>query len=544
MKMLGDSAVWGIVMQAPSRRQVLPRSLPPPPPDVDVPLRRALLPPHLVQPAAAKSTSSEATFRSAVACWGVWVSFASSLFAARCRSKGLLTKQRRGAWKVRWFALAHCLRSQRLSGDTCSSFARPADPKNAAMKERQKEFQGDVERMRKVLHKLTLPVQQGDALGARVASLRCTIDGQRSRSGRAAAIEAAAKAAAAAAAAQQERMFGGRNVCVEELSAGEGMQLLLIDPLFEFHEGTHALLSSGMSPQLLLHAQVRCHVALTRAGQERARAVVQQYLDAATLLSKLCMFGGSDDAVAEAGRGAAAAVCEMQELLAQPQLQSSDLHRLLSLNTAYFLQCAPMRRALLALLSEQLQACTHVAQVLDMWPQLVQQCSPRFLAFLRQPGADVSDDELIGAPPPADAGQCAAVGSDDDGEQSDGSAAMQLRDLSAQDAGEEQQERALTYHHFLHSLSLLSSEQRKALLAARCLMTRAGVAWEMQQAVMCSSIQRMGAHFDVHTEHVELFNGRRLAAFFPPVALYSPPDSNCRSAVRTRNGCSVDVSLV
>jgi hypothetical protein len=61
-------------------------------------------------------------------------------------------------------------------------------------------------------------------------------------------------------------MLGGRNVCVEELSAGEGMQLLLIDPLFEFDEGTYSLLST------LMHAQVWCHVALTRAGQERARA--------------------------------------------------------------------------------------------------------------------------------------------------------------------------------------------------------------------------------------------------------------------------------
>jgi hypothetical protein len=247
------------------------------------------------------------------------------------------------------------------------------------MKERQKQFQGDVQRLRNVLHRLTL--QQPDALGARVASLQRTINGQTSRSGRAAAVEAAAKAAAAAAAVQQERMFGGVNVCVEEMRAGDGMQLLLIDPLFEFHEGTHALLSTGMSPQLLLHAQVRCHVALTRAGQERCRAVVQPYLDAVQLLNKLCMFGGSDDAVAEAARGTAAAVCEMQELLQQPQLQSGDLHRLLSLNAAHFLDLQPMRRALLAVLSEQLQACTDVAQVLRMWPQLVQQCSPRFLAF-------------------------------------------------------------------------------------------------------------------------------------------------------------------
>jgi hypothetical protein len=390
------------------------------------------------------------------------------------------------------------------------------------MKERQKQFQGEVQRLRNILHRLT--VQQPDALGTRVASLQRTIDAQTGRSGRAAAVEAAAKAAAAAAAVQQERMFGGVNVCVEELRARDGMQLLLIDPLFEFHEGTHALLSTGMSPQLLLHAQVRCHVALTRAGQERARAVVQPYLHAATLLNKLCMFGGSDDAVAEAARDTAAAVCEMQELLQQPQFQSGDLHRLLSLNAAHFLNLQPMQRALLAVLSEQLQACTHVAQVLRMWPQLVQQCSPRFLAFLRQPGPDVSDDELIGAPPPAGGGQSgseqrAGAGSDDDGEHSDGSAAMQLRDLSARDAAveeEEVQERGraaaalqLTYHHFPHSLSLLSSEQRKALLAARCLMTRAGVAWEMQQAVMCSSIERMGAHFDVRTEHVELFNARR-----------------------------------
>ena len=64
MKMLGDSAVWGIVMEAPSRRQELPRRLPPPPPDADVPLRRALLPAHLGHPAAGGSnTRSEATFR-------------------------------------------------------------------------------------------------------------------------------------------------------------------------------------------------------------------------------------------------------------------------------------------------------------------------------------------------------------------------------------------------------------------------------------------------------------------------------------------------
>lgn len=64
MKMLGDSAVWGIVMEAPSSRQVLPRSLPPPPPDAEVALRQALLPPHLVQPAAGSSSPSHATFRS------------------------------------------------------------------------------------------------------------------------------------------------------------------------------------------------------------------------------------------------------------------------------------------------------------------------------------------------------------------------------------------------------------------------------------------------------------------------------------------------
>jgi hypothetical protein len=75
MKMLGDSAVWGIVMEAPSSRQVLPRSLPPPPPDAEVVLQRALLPPHLVQPAAGGSSPSHATFRSVIArvlCAGVF----------------------------------------------------------------------------------------------------------------------------------------------------------------------------------------------------------------------------------------------------------------------------------------------------------------------------------------------------------------------------------------------------------------------------------------------------------------------------------------
>jgi hypothetical protein len=72
MIMLGDSAIWGVVMEAPSNRQVLPRILPPLPTAADAPLRRALLPTHLVHPAAAgDKTRSETTFRWLLPAWRV-----------------------------------------------------------------------------------------------------------------------------------------------------------------------------------------------------------------------------------------------------------------------------------------------------------------------------------------------------------------------------------------------------------------------------------------------------------------------------------------
>ena len=43
--------------------------------------------------------------------------------------------------------------------------------------------------------------------------------------------------------------------------------------------------------------------------------------------------------------------------------------------------------------------CLNVQHVMDLWPQLVQQCCPRFIAFLRDPGVDVTDDELLPPPP-------------------------------------------------------------------------------------------------------------------------------------------------
>ena len=90
---------------------------------------------------------------------------------------------------------------------------------------------------------------------------------------------------------------------------------------------------------------------------------------------------------------------------------------------------------------------------------------------------------------------------------SEGSGALQPSDLQAGE-GEHPEEVPQSAappehrpHHFCHSLTLLSREQRRVLLAAKCLMTRAGVATSMQQDV--------AAHVHVHTDHVELSNGKR-----------------------------------
>lgn len=66
MKMLGDLAKWGIVMEAPSECQPLPRRLPPPPVVAGAPMRAALLPHHLVNPLPSDDKTHEhveATFR-------------------------------------------------------------------------------------------------------------------------------------------------------------------------------------------------------------------------------------------------------------------------------------------------------------------------------------------------------------------------------------------------------------------------------------------------------------------------------------------------
>jgi hypothetical protein len=403
--------------------------------------------------------------------------------------------------------------------DSC---AAPAD---VAMKQRRKQFQDEVERLRRCLQKLT--VQQPDALETRVATLQRTIGQQSARDKRGAKADAAAAAAAAAAALKQEELYGGGNIEVDGMRAGSGM-LLLLDPVFEFHMRTHSLLQSNVTPLLLLHVQQRCNVALCRGGQDEMAALAQDYLERATLLSKLTMFGGHEAAVGAAASGKEVVVLKMQELLACAQMQAGDLQLLLSLNAAYFLEYAPMVAALLSLMVERLQRCVRVQDVLDMWPQLVQQCSDRFVDFLLDPGYGVSDSELVPSPPApappsvsADSGEESCDSNEETNRTSccpDDSAAMHLRDLHVDfsehtpDQQQQQQQPKFTHPHFLCSVSLLSTEQRKVLLAARSLMTRAGIAWQLQQELMYGVMEQMGRHIDVHTRHVELSNGRRLAS--------------------------------
>jgi hypothetical protein len=170
----------------------------------------------------------------------------------------------------------------------------------------------------------------------------------------------------------------------------------------------------------------------------------------------------------------------------------------------------------------------QVQDVIDMWPQLAQQCSPRFIAFLRDPGIDVTDHELLPVPPPpvqpASSAGSRADG-DSDGDHSDdsathsccseGSGALHPRDLQA---GESEHPEEVSQsaappehrpHHFCHSLTLLSREQRRVLLAAKCLMTRAGVASAVQHDVVYSCVEQMGKHVQVHTDCVELSSGKR-----------------------------------
>jgi hypothetical protein len=59
MKMLGDLAEWGIVMEAPSACQPLPRRLPPPPVGQGTLMRAALLPQHLVNPLPSDDKGTE-----------------------------------------------------------------------------------------------------------------------------------------------------------------------------------------------------------------------------------------------------------------------------------------------------------------------------------------------------------------------------------------------------------------------------------------------------------------------------------------------------
>ena len=174
----------------------------------------------------------------------------------------------------------------------------------------------------------------------------------------------------------------------------------------------------------------------------------------------------------------------------------------------------------------------QVQDVIDMWPQLAQQCSPRFIAFLRDPGIDVTDHELLPVPPPpvqpaSSASSRTDGDSDSDGDHSDdsathsccsegeGSGALHARDLQAGEGGhpEEVSQSAAPPehrpHHFRHSLTLLSREQRRVLLAAKCLMTRAGVASAVQHDVVYSCVEQMGKHVQVHTDCVELSSGKR-----------------------------------
>ena len=66
LKMLGDSAVWGTIMEAPALCQELPRRLPPAARAADAPKRAALLPSHLVNPAPLDDDAARefAVFRS------------------------------------------------------------------------------------------------------------------------------------------------------------------------------------------------------------------------------------------------------------------------------------------------------------------------------------------------------------------------------------------------------------------------------------------------------------------------------------------------
>jgi hypothetical protein len=65
LKMLGDCAEWGTVMQAPIMCHALPRRMPPPAAIADVPMRAALLPSHLVKPASSDISDESSVFR-----WG------------------------------------------------------------------------------------------------------------------------------------------------------------------------------------------------------------------------------------------------------------------------------------------------------------------------------------------------------------------------------------------------------------------------------------------------------------------------------------------
>jgi hypothetical protein len=311
------------------------------------------------------------------------------------------------------------------------------------------------------------------------------------------------------------------------------MQLLLVEPLFDFYMATHMLQQSTATPLLLFHVRQRCGVALTSRGHREMDALISQYMHSAKSLAQLSMFGGSDAAVSAAAQSKAAAVLKMRELLSCPQFQNTDLQRLLSLNAAFFMEYASMVTAMSALLVEQLQQCLQVPQLLDMWPQLVQQCSPQFLDFLRDPGCDVSDEELVQPPAAVEhKQQLASSGpalndSDRSNCSSDISKDFQLEDILEESTERQQRYQhlqqqheqhqyqcKLTDQHFVRSMSVLSKEQRKVLLAARSLMTRAGVAWEMQQRVVHCTIEHMGAHIDVHTEHIQLSNGRRSETHF------------------------------
>ncbi len=381
-----------------------------------------------------------------------------------------------------------------------------------ALQQRRKLFQGDVERMRRCLQLMTL--QPPPSLEKKVATLQRTVQRQSYRESREMRAEVAARAAAAAAAAAQEQMYGGANVMLDGVCAGVGMQLLLVEPVFEFYMGVNALLRTSASPLLLLHVQQRSLASLNSAGQAEIARLADSYLNSASLLSKLSMFGGSDADIAAAARAVAAAVSAMEEVLASPALHTPDLLRLLSLNAAHFLRYAPMVNAVMSVLVEQLQRCECVQHVLDTWPQLVQQCSPRFLDFLREPAYDVADNEIVPQPPArvCVAAERAEESSDDEDARLDDSSAMQLRDLhdEQRDPEPDSTQLKLTYQHFLHSVTVLSKEQRKVLLAARSLLTRAGIAWQLQQELVYCTVERMGRHIDVHTGCLELSNGRRL----------------------------------